>query len=191
MNQKKKISRKVISYVLALVMVLSTMTGIVPGMSLTAYAAGVSYVDGSGKSQTADAIELEATTTNWTDGSCYIVPAGGLAISGRIKVNGTVNLILRDGATLTANAGITTTNATLNIYAQSAGTGALIATGSNGGNESGGSAGIGGVSGEYANGGAGGNVNIYGGTVTATGGNGYQYYCGGGAGIGGGGAGDH
>ena len=172
-------------------MVLSTMTGIVPGMSLTAYAAGVSYVDGSGKSQTADAIELEATTTNWTDGSCYIVPAGGLAISGRIKVNGTVNLILRDGATLTANAGITTTNATINIYAQSAGTGALIATGSNGGNESGGSAGIGGVSGEYANGGAGGNVNIYGGTVTATGGNGYQYYCGGGAGIGGGGAGDH
>lgn len=39
MKQTKKLSRKVISYVLALVMVLSTMTGIVPGMSLTAYAA--------------------------------------------------------------------------------------------------------------------------------------------------------
>ena len=39
MNQKKKISRKVISYVLALVMVFSTMIGIVPGMSITAQAA--------------------------------------------------------------------------------------------------------------------------------------------------------
>ena len=40
MKLTKKLSRKVISYVLALVMVLSTMTGIVPGMGLTAYAAG-------------------------------------------------------------------------------------------------------------------------------------------------------
>ena len=39
MQQKKKLSRKVISYVLALVMVFSTMTGIVPGMSITANAA--------------------------------------------------------------------------------------------------------------------------------------------------------
>ena len=149
-----------------------------------------SYVDGSGKSQTVNATELAASTTSWTNGSWYIAPAGGLTISGRITVNGTVNLILRDGATLTASAGITNTNATLNIYAQSAGTGALIATGSNGGEEAGGSAGIGGgVSGRSANGTAGGNVNIYGGTVTATGGNGYVC-CGGGAGIGGGGAGD-
>ncbi len=39
MKQKKKSGRKVISCLLALVMVFSTMTGIVPGMSLTAYAA--------------------------------------------------------------------------------------------------------------------------------------------------------
>jgi len=38
MNQKKKLGRKVISYVLALVMVFSTFTGIVPGTSLTAKA---------------------------------------------------------------------------------------------------------------------------------------------------------
>ncbi len=38
MKQTKKLSRKVISYVLAMVMVFSTMTGIVPGMGLTAYA---------------------------------------------------------------------------------------------------------------------------------------------------------
>ena len=39
MNQKKKLSRKVISYVLALLMVFSTLTGIAPGTRLTAHAA--------------------------------------------------------------------------------------------------------------------------------------------------------
>ena len=43
MQHKKKFGRKVISYVLALVMVFSTMTGIVPGMSITAKAAGTEY----------------------------------------------------------------------------------------------------------------------------------------------------
>ena len=179
---KQKTRTRVLSWLLSLVMILS----LVPGMSITAYAAGDSYVDGSGESKTVDATELEAATTSWTDGSWYIVPAGGLTISGRITVNGTVNLILRDGATLTASAGITTTDATLNIYAQSAGTGALIATCSKAGKESGGSAGIGGGGGgNSANGGAGGTVNIYGGTVTATGGDGGRN-GGGGAGIGGG-----
>lgn len=151
------------------------------------FAASASYIDGSGTSQTVEATELEAATTNWTDGSWYIVPADGLTISGRITVNGTVNLILRDGAALTASAGITTTNATLNIYAQSAGTGALTATGGNGGYGAGGGAGIGG-GGNGSTGGAGGTVNIYGGIVTATGGNGGAR-AGGGAGIGGGGGG--
>ena len=123
-----KARTRALSWLLSLAMVLSLL----PGMSLTAFAAGDSYIDGSGTSKTVDATELEATTTNWTDGSWYIVPAGGLTISGRITVNSTVNLILRDGATLTASAGITTTDATLNIYAQSAGTGALTATGSTG-----------------------------------------------------------
>ena len=117
---------KILSVFLSFCMIISCMVG----MSATVYAAGASYVDGSGESKTVDATELEAATTNWTDGSWYIVPASGLTISGRIKVNGTVNLILRDGATLTASAGITTTGATLNIYAQSAGTGALTAKGS-------------------------------------------------------------
>ena len=188
MQQKKKL-RKVMSYVLALVMVFSTMTGIVPGMSITAYAAGASYVDGSGTTQTVDATELATSTTSWTSGSWYIVPEGGLTISGRIAVGGTVNLILRDGATLTASAGIRTTGATLNIYAQSAGTGALTATGNTGGAQAGGGAGIGGNGvGGYESGGAGGTVNIYGGIVTATGGTGGNY-GGGGAGIGGGGLG--
>ena len=101
---------------------LALLFGLLPCMSLTAYAASVSYVDGNGTSQTVDATELESTTTSWTDGSWYIVPEGGLTISGRIAVSGTVNLILRDGTELTASAGITTTGATLNIYAQSTGT---------------------------------------------------------------------
>ena len=169
--------------------ILALLFGLLPCMSLTAYAASVSYVDGNGTSQTVDATELESTTTSWTDGSWYIVPEGGLTISGRIAVSGTVNLILRDGTELTASAGITTTNATLNIYAQSTGTGALTATGANGATYTGGNAGIGGIGvGSYASGGAGGTVNIYGGTVTATGGNGGTG-GGGGAGIGGGGAG--
>ena len=166
--------------------ILALLFGLLPCMSLTAYAASVSYVDGNGTSQTVDATELESTTTSWTDGSWYIVPEGGLTISGRIAVSGTVNLILRDGTELTASAGITTTGATLNIYAQSTGTGALTATGANGANHTGGNAGIGGIGvGLSASGGAGGTVNIYGGTVTATGGTGGQQYGGGaGAGIG-------
>ena len=170
---------------------LALLFGLLPCMSLTAYAASVSYVDGNGTSQTVDATELEAATTSWTDGSWYIVPEGGLTISGRIAVSGTVNLILRDGAELTASEGITTTGATLNIYAQSTGTGALTATGNNGNDAQlgGGSAGIGGNGvARTVSGGAGGTVNIYGGTVTATGGNGTQQ-GGGGAGIGGGGLG--
>ena len=167
--------------------ILALLFGLLPCMSLTAYAASVSYVDGNGTSQTVDATELESTTTSWTDGSWYIVPEGGLTISGRIAVSGTVNLILRDGTELTASAGITTTNATLNIYAQSTGTGALTATGANGASKIGGSAGIGGIGvGVSVSGGAGGTVNIYGGTVTATGGTGGKN-GGGGAGIGGGG----
>ena len=166
---------------LTLVALLAVTTG--------AWAASVSYIDGNGTSQTVDATELESTTTSWTDGSWYIVPEGGLTISGRIAVSGTVNLILRDGTELTASAGITTTNATLNIYAQSTGTGALTATGANGASKIGGSAGIGGIGvGVSVSGGAGGTVNIYGGTVTATGGNG-GLGGGGGAGIGGGGLG--
>ena len=171
--------------------ILALLFGLLPCMSLTAYAASVSYVDGNGTSQTVDATELESTTTSWTDGSWYIVPEGGLTISGRIEVIGTVNLILRDGAKLTASEGITTTGATLNIYAQSTGTGALTATGNNGNDAQlgGGSAGIGGNGvARDVSGGAGGTVNIYGGTVTATGGNGAKH-GGGGAGIGGGGLG--
>ncbi|MBQ9433122.1 MAG: hypothetical protein IJU26_02795 [Synergistaceae bacterium] len=82
-----------------------------------------------------------------------MVVNGSVVLLSCIVVSGYANLILSDGATLTAEAGITTTGATLNIYAQSCGTGKLEA-GSNGG-----AVGIGGGSG-----GAGGTVTISGGT---------------------------
>ena len=43
MKKKKKIGRKLLSFLLTLAMVFSTMTGIVPGMSLTALADGTTY----------------------------------------------------------------------------------------------------------------------------------------------------
>ena len=186
-TKRKKTGRRVLSFLLTLAMVI----GLMPGMSLTAYAANISYIDGSGTSQTVEANELASDTTSWTDGSWYIVPEGGLTISGRITANGTVNLILRDGAELTANQGVTTTGATLNIYAQSGGTGILTATAADSNSFSvGAGAGIGGIGGGGFGeiGGAGGTVNIYGGIVKATGGNASDY-GGAGAGIGGGGGG--
>ena len=98
-----------------------------------------------------------------------------------LTVNGTANLILVDGTTLTVDGGIRVEGDNkLNIFAQSAGTGALIANGADG------CAGIGGGAGENGTqevdttaGGSGGAVTIYGGIVTAIGSSG-------GAGIGGG-----
>ena len=59
--------------------------------------------------------EVTSATTEWTDGT-YVVTAT-TTISSRITVTGTVNLIILDGATLTAEKGITVSDGnTLNIY---------------------------------------------------------------------------
>lgn len=112
-------------------------------------------------------------------------------ISSRITVNGEVNLILGDGFTLNANAGITVSEIDiLTIYAQTAGTGTLNATGSDGTSNVGASAGIGGIGGEYAHIGYDcGKVIIRGGIINAIGGS--SRSTGAGAGIGGGGAGHY
>ena len=146
MNQKKKLSRKVISYVLALVMVFSILTGIVPGMVITA--------------QAAEATTLTAETTTWVNGD-YVVPSGGVIISGHITVKGIVNLTLTEGATLTANMGITLgQNARLNV----SGKGAMVVNGSNGNTNST-------VAGT-------GKLVLKSGTLTATGGNGQSFSSG-------------
>lgn len=113
---------------------------------------------------------------SWTAG-WYVVSGDNVTIADRVTVTGIVNLILCDGAKLTASKGITTTGATLHIYAgrkasgEIEGTGELIA----GGSTEAYYAGIGG----NENGNNGGTLYIDGGKITATGGPG-------GAGIGGG-----
>ena len=91
----------------------------------------------------------------------------GVTADGPLQVYGTVNLILCDGVTVTLNEGIAlngqyTQPATLNIYAQSGGTGTLICSGPSDS----------GCAGIYDNSNEDGNetaLNIYGGVITATG----------------------
>ncbi len=194
---KKVISKKVISIMLSLLMILS----MVPMHSLTAFAAdGVSYLDYTFDEATSTLTETEKTVTEytevtsdltaWSDG--WYVVNGEVTVGNCIEVSGTVNLILADGASLTANRGISVNsgNAFI-IYAQSkdeAIMGKLTATNVSGASGIGGgymksagtitinggnitakggtqSAGIGG--GVYGNSG---NITINGGTVTAVGG---------------------
>ena len=73
MNQKKNISRKVISYVLAFVMVFSTMTGIVPFMdtSMTVKAeVADKTVAGLGTSAISNPTSTESSTA-WTGSYVY------------------------------------------------------------------------------------------------------------------------
>ena len=69
----------------------------------------------------------------WADNTWYVVTED-VTFEKRIEISGTVNLVLCDGATLTAKQGISVNsdeygyyNSALNIYAQSRGTGALYA----------------------------------------------------------------
>ena len=113
------------------------------------------FEDGVAASPTAVTEETTAMSDGW-----YVV-SGNVNVSGRIEVTGTVNLILCDGATLTATQGLhVPTGVTLNIYGQSDGTGGLTAT--QGGSDQ---AGIGGNNLE-----ASGTITIHGGNVTSTGG---------------------
>ena len=106
------------------------------------------------------AVTTATTTMGTANTETWYVANSNASVSSRITVNGTVHLILCDGATLTVNGGIAVSagNA-LYIYSQSSGTGQLIAdaTGLNG------SAGIGGGSSV-------GSITIHGGNITATGG---------------------
>ena len=129
----------------------------------------VSYVEADGitEHEITEFQMVRSNLTNWEDGAWYVA-AGNVKVNESINVNGRVNLILCDGATMTALQGIkVSTDNTLVIWQQSGGTGALVATGAFRG------AGIGGISSKC------GTVEINGGTITASGG-------GGGAGIGGG-----
>ncbi len=114
--------------------------------------------------------KVKSTTTAFEDGKWYIVK-GDVELGDRLTVAGTSNLILLDGATLTASKGIAVSDGnTLNIYGQSEGTGSLVA-------QTGGEVGVAAVGGNVHQ--DGGSISIHGVTLTAAGTN--Q-----GAGIGGG-----
>ena len=150
----------------------SLLLGVMATASVSAETA--TYIDADGNEQTAEnAVVVTSSTTTFTDGGWYVV--NGTVSTKTITVNGTANLILADGATLTATGTPTTdkykpgvqvtADNTLIIYGQSAGTGALVATGTDSK-----AAGIGGgSSSDGKKGEACGTVKIYGGIITATG----------------------
>jgi len=114
---KQRTARKLLGVLLALAMV----AGLVPGMLLTALADGetqsVKYVDGNGKDMGAkDCLPVaETMTAGW-----YVSRTA--TFENRIEVKGDVNLILKDGATLDAKAGISVPSGnSLTIWAQSTG----------------------------------------------------------------------
>ena len=175
--------KKTAAFIMALMLVAAPLTqtggksGLFSKTSITAYAA--------------DPTTLAADTTTWENGD-YVVPEGGVTISGHITVNGTVNLTLPAGTTLTANTGITLSDdATLNVTGEGAmivngtnnsiastvaGTGTLVLTsgtltakGGNGGNSNWGSKNTTTNAGGVA---INGSVTLTGGTLTVTGGNG-------------------
>jgi hypothetical protein len=135
----------------------------------------VPYINASGEAQTpAAAVAITSDLTGWNtinspNGWYYVPENTTVTITERPTVTGKINLILSNGATLNANAGITVILNNLTIWANSsdeAEMGKLIATG-NGDN-----AGIGG---------GGVDITINGGIITATGG---SSDISGGAGIG-------
>lgn len=102
----------------------------------------------------------DVTGTQLNEGWYYVTASR--TISGRITVSGTVNVIIPDGITLTCSEGIyVPQGSTLNIYGQENDTGKIIATGNDY------NAGIGGNKDEEASSGS---VNIFGGTIIASGG---------------------
>ena len=142
----------------------------------TGWADGISYLDATGTQQSCTTYTtVESSSTSWNSG--WYVVSSSTTIADRITVSGTVNLILCDGATLTASKGITVgSSATFNIYAQTndeATMGALVADGTN--DKPNWYAGIGGVEDTDA-----GMITINGGQINATG------WCAAGIGSGGG-----
>ena len=176
---QRKTRTQALSWLLTLAMLLS----LVPGVSLAAEAAdSVSYraatVDGTthavtfADSECSDYTVINESTKAWNAG--WYVVDGDVTISDRITVTGTVNLILMDGKTLTAERGIMVVDGnTLNIYGQTEGTGTLNANA-----KSWFGAGIGGGYGEIGETAESGTITINGGTIIAGGSSG--------AGIGGG-----
>lgn len=145
-----------------------------------------SYIDASGTPQTHDCLELNANVATW-DQSWYVV-SGNLDFgTGGITVDGNVNLVLADGASMSVvggpgKAGVNVPyGSSLTIYGQSGGTGTLTASGNPDDGYGSGGAGIGGNTADWQTGYENcGTITINGGRIIASSGNGNA------AGIGGG-----
>ena len=123
-----------------------------------------------------EGILIDSLESRWADGGFYIA-SGEVTIPKRVTVDGAVNLILLDGAALTAACGITVNSgSTLNISVGSTGS-EIAGTGALNANARGQTDELAGIGGNAHT--TGGSVNIYGGEITALG-----KTCG--AGIGGG-----
>ena len=108
--------------------------------------------------------EIDASTQVLTDGNTYITSSANNDY--RITVNGTVTLILKDGTTFNAKKGFTITDGgVLNIRGETEGTGKLVVKADSNTTAIGNQAVIDATA-------IAGNVNIYGGVVEATGGEG-------------------
>ena len=189
-------------------LMFAVMVFMLPRMAVKAETVNVGYenaIMGTDNTVTFETKNAVCTIVENNDSGNNVVWESGwyavtrdIEINDRIIINGEVNLILCDGAKLTAKKGITVSPGnTLNIHGQSGGTGKLYAVTTdgtgltaqenyagiggelegcgtitiNGGNvtANGNGAGIG-IGGDR-NGGTGGNITINGGTVTVKGGN--------------------
>ena len=103
-------------------------------------------------------VDIGSVSNSTLSGGNWYIVSGTKTFGSRLRVSGTANILLCDGATLNANEGIEVgQNATLNIYTQEAGTGVLYARPAHNTTH----ASIGADSGNA------GEINIYGGVITA------------------------
>ncbi len=126
--------KRFLSVLVTIAMVMSLLTSFTLGAGA---ASEVSYVDriwDEANSQVVETIksitdytEVDSRTTSMTDG--WYVVKEDVTVTERISVTGAVNLILADGAHLTADKGVSVLwDNTLNIYGQSEDSGSLTAT---------------------------------------------------------------
>ena len=136
-----RLCKKILSILLSIVMIISVFAAVPDAVAGAAEATGsifkrvksepvsgcndTSYIDLNGRSQDTRAIPVTKDTAEF-NGDWYVADQS-LTVNGRIVVKGDANLILGDDKTLTLPKGICVNDgASLTIWAQSEGSGALI-----------------------------------------------------------------
>ncbi|MBQ9180389.1 MAG: hypothetical protein IJ132_06280 [Firmicutes bacterium] len=115
---------------LSLAAALILVIGLMLKVSSPVHAAGaVTYMDANGNQQTTESATSVTDSTTELNNGWYVVDSD-VTIRNRLSIQGTVNLILADGAKLTAEEGISVTDGrSLTVYGQYRNTGKLIAKG--------------------------------------------------------------